>query len=221
MGRSIEKVFAYIVRESDFKYDELLVLSHKNSLQIPSGTVIKGEDILDSLKRGIYEETGINNYEVIKKIGEVTDCEFDLEKDINIHFFLVRVHRDTKASVAIKGRDMKYYCTWYHPQEVLLIHNQFHQFLSPDYIPTLFPDEVMLGLNNQKVSLMPDSEFWREEFKKEKIIIQSKIQGEFKIEHIGSTAIPNIPAKPIIDIGVGIDNSKNIKGIIKLLEEIG
>ena len=79
----------------------------------------------------------------------------------------------------------------------------------------------MLGLSNKKVSLMPDDEFWREEFSKEKKFIQDKINSDIIIEHIGSTAIPKIPAKPIIDIGIGINKSIDIEGIIKSLEEIG
>lgn len=227
MDRLLNEVFAYIVRESNYNHDQLLVLSHKHFLQIPCGIVTNAEAILDGLKRVIYDGTGIGTYEMINKIGEKIYSMPDLKKEVARHFFLVRVPRDTQDywqhERQEKGRvtGEKYECNWYEPQEVLLIPNQFHQFLSREFIPTLFPDEVMLGLNNQKVSLMPDTELWREEFKKEKIIIQSKITEEIKIEHIGSTAIPNIPAKPIIDIGIGIDNATNLEDITKSLEEIG
>lgn len=227
MDRVINKVFAYIVKESNYNYDQLLVLSHKHFLQIPWGTVKNAEAILDALKRVIYDETGIGSYEMINKLGEKIYSLPNLKKEVARHFFLVRVPRDIpdcwQHERLEKGRVIgeNYECSWYEPQEVLLIPNQFHQFLSREFIPTLFPDEVMLGLNNQKVSLMPDTKLWREEFEREKIRIQSEITEEIKIEHIGSTAIPNIPAKPIIDIGIGINNSTNLADIIKSLEEIG
>ena len=41
------------------------------------------------------------------------------------------------------------------------------------------------------------------------------------IQHVGSTAIPNIPAKPIIDISVGIMSLKKAKTVIKSLKALG
>ncbi|MXX13129.1 MAG: GrpB family protein [Gemmatimonadetes bacterium] len=42
-----------------------------------------------------------------------------------------------------------------------------------------------------------------------------------EIEHIGSTAIENLPSKPIIDIAVKIKNHKDADGFIKALAQIG
>jgi GrpB-like predicted nucleotidyltransferase (UPF0157 family) len=52
---------------------------------------------------------------------------------------------------------------------------------------------------------------WPEKFEKEKQKIQS-ILGEqiIDIQHIGSTSIPNLSAKPIIDIGVLVNSIDNI-----------
>lgn len=41
------------------------------------------------------------------------------------------------------------------------------------------------------------------------------------VEHIGSTAVPGMPAKPIVDIAVGIENLANLQDVIELLETIG
>lgn len=41
------------------------------------------------------------------------------------------------------------------------------------------------------------------------------------IEHVGSTAVPGLPAKPIIDIMVGVKNLAEAKACIPLLEKIG
>ncbi|MHA1211112.1 MAG: GrpB family protein [Candidatus Heimdallarchaeota archaeon] len=62
---------------------------------------------------------------------------------------------------------------------------------------------------------------WPEHFLAEKeLIIQ--VLGDFakQIEHIGSTAVPGLGAKPIIDIMVGIETLDEAEKCIKLLESI-
>ncbi len=58
-----------------------------------------------------------------------------------------------------------------------------------------------------------------EEIKKE----LGKVMGEYAvfIEHIGSTAIPHLSAKPEIDILVGLHNLKDIEKLIEPLKVIG
>nr|WP_269749974.1 GrpB family protein [Pseudomarimonas arenosa] len=41
------------------------------------------------------------------------------------------------------------------------------------------------------------------------------------IEHVGSTAIPGVPAKPILDIVVGVDNFESATACIEPLQLIG
>ncbi|WP_234813431.1 GrpB family protein, partial [Bacillus mycoides] len=61
----------------------------------------------------------------------------------------------------------------------------------------------MLGLPYGKVFLVPWSEEWEFEFSKEKQLIEEHI-GKYilAIHHIGSTSIPHLSAKPIIDIAM-------------------
>ncbi|MFX1534121.1 MAG: GrpB family protein [Promethearchaeota archaeon] len=56
-------------------------------------------------------------------------------------------------------------------------------------------------MNKRKVILEPHNPDWIEYFKKETILIRS-ILGSLLVEihHVGSTAIPSIVAKPIVDI---------------------
>ncbi len=50
------------------------------------------------------------------------------------------------------------------------------------------------------VMLVPPSNAWSALLAKLKAALQAALGAQFAIEHIGSTAIPGIQAKPIIDI---------------------
>ena len=80
----------------------------------------------------------------------------------------------------------------------------------------------MIGLKRGIVILKDYNKEWSKLFDKEAKLISSIISNYLvNIQHIGSTAIPGIVAKPIIDIAIGIDDLSNIKQIITLLEEGG
>lgn len=67
----------------------------------------------------------------------------------------------------------------------------------------------MIGLQRGKVKLIPYKKEWAVEFEKEKLRLE-KILGDkaISIEHCGSTAVPGIKAKPVIDIMVGVKTIK-------------
>ncbi len=80
----------------------------------------------------------------------------------------------------------------------------------------------MIGLKRGVVELRPFNPKWKGIYEEERKAITSAISNfVVDIQHIGSSAIPNIVSKPIIDIALAIDSLKNIKKIIKPLEEIG
>ncbi len=82
----------------------------------------------------------------------------------------------------------------------------------------------MLGLKRGKVKLFPYNPKWSEIFKKERKILQ-KALGKMiiDIQHVGSTAIPNLPAKPIIDMAVAVSDlsGKKVEKYIEPLKELG
>lgn len=80
----------------------------------------------------------------------------------------------------------------------------------------------MLGLKRGTVELIPHQTVWEEDAAKTILLLRSILKDvAVDIQHVGSTAIKNICAKPIIDIAVGIKGLISIKPYIGLLEEKG
>lgn len=81
---------------------------------------------------------------------------------------------------------------------------------------------MKLGMKRGIVELYPHDSEWekvaRETMARIQNIIGSIVLG---VEHIGSTAITNISAKPIIDLAVGLADIWDIKQYIQILEKEG
>ncbi len=79
-----------------------------------------------------------------------------------------------------------------------------------------------IGLKRGTVKIIRYDKKWKTEFKKEESKILD-ICGDkiISIEHIGSTAVPYLSAKPIVDISVGIKRFKDVEDLIKPLTSIG
>jgi GrpB-like predicted nucleotidyltransferase (UPF0157 family) len=75
----------------------------------------------------------------------------------------------------------------------------------------------MIGLKRNTVKLVAHSRLWKLNFDKEKTNLK-KIIGEYiiDIQHVGSTAIKGIPAKPVIDIVILV-NKINIMERIRII----
>lgn len=80
----------------------------------------------------------------------------------------------------------------------------------------------MIGLKRNIVKLYPHSDEWRRvaeaTIKDLKDIFSDKA---IDIQHIGSTSIKEIKAKPIIDIAVGVKSFEDVDKIIETLEDRG
>ena len=60
---------------------------------------------------------------------------------------------------------------------------------------------------------------WKDEFKKIKDELLTALSGQvISIEHVGSTAVEGLCAKPIIDIDIVIDNNfEEVKGLLEMV----
>lgn len=70
---------------------------------------------------------------------------------------------------------------------------------------------LKLGLENNEVRLEPYNQEWKDEFLRVKndLLNKTDLQAS-RIEHIGSTAIEGMSAKPIIDIVAGVDDLESV-----------
>lgn len=81
----------------------------------------------------------------------------------------------------------------------------------------------MIGLEKNCVRLYTvDETSFKQAFVREQEKLAKILEGYYvSIEHIGSTAVPGLLAKPIIDIAVGVNDFSSIECIITILEKNG
>lgn len=78
----------------------------------------------------------------------------------------------------------------------------------------------MIGLKRKTIKLIPHHKSWIPFFNKQKKKILNAIP-DIYVEHVGSTAIPSISAKPIIDIAIGINKIQDFNKYITKLKKLG
>lgn len=80
----------------------------------------------------------------------------------------------------------------------------------------------MVGLKEGTVVVSEYDETWNILFEKEKKLIVKQLSGDgIPVEHFGSTSVPGLCAKPIIDILIGIDSWENAFDYVQPMERIG
>ncbi len=80
----------------------------------------------------------------------------------------------------------------------------------------------MLGLEPGTVSISRPDARWRELFARERDRIQEALGPvALDIQHVGSTSIPGLPAKPIVDVAVAIKSYDDFFPYIPVIEKLG
>jgi GrpB-like predicted nucleotidyltransferase (UPF0157 family) len=80
----------------------------------------------------------------------------------------------------------------------------------------------MIGLEKDTVRLLPYTPEWKRLFEEEKYRLQAVV-GPYvlDIQHVGSTSIPGMPAKPILDIAIAVRNFEEARVCIQPIEQLG
>lgn len=77
-------------------------------------------------------------------------------------------------------------------------------------------------MKNSHEQIMDYQESWKEKFQSEKNFLEEKLSDLILfVDHIGSTSIPELSSKPIIDIAVMLDKYEDREKLLKPLEELG
>lgn len=80
----------------------------------------------------------------------------------------------------------------------------------------------VLGLAKGKVCLADYSDRWPPAFEAERAELSAALGGAaLAIEHIGSTAVPGLPAKPIIDIAAAVRDLAAVDSLVGPLARVG
>jgi len=78
----------------------------------------------------------------------------------------------------------------------------------------------MLGLHKDKVELYQYNEGWKKEYEKEEKILWEILKDyAIDIQHVGSTAIPGLSAKPILDIAVAVKDRETLEYLLPIMAE--
>ena len=79
----------------------------------------------------------------------------------------------------------------------------------------------MYGMNKSELRLMPHNGAWKDDFLAERERIETAVaDSRLLIEHVGSTAIPTVFAKPVLDIAI-LCGAKGLKAVADALSELG
>ena len=103
MNSVVEKVTAFVTRERD-GVKELLLFKHpKAGIQIPAGTVEKGETPEMAVTREVYEETGLRDVKIEKSLGCI---ENELEENERIVAKTTQVYTNPSPSLNVYKEEL-------------------------------------------------------------------------------------------------------------------
>ena len=79
-----------------------------------------------------------------------------------------------------------------------------------------------LGLARKRVEIADSNPDWKAVFDQLALDLRSALaDAPATVEHVGSTSVPGLAAKPIIDIAIGITGVINVDHVIDALERLG
>lgn len=79
-----------------------------------------------------------------------------------------------------------------------------------------------LGLERGTVQLAPADPAWAAVFERLAARLRAALPASaYGVEHVGSTAVPGLAAKPVLDVAVGVADGARVVPVKRALEELG
>jgi 8-oxo-dGTP pyrophosphatase MutT (NUDIX family) len=104
----VGKVTAYITRERNGSR-QLLVFAEEGfehlGWQVPGGTVEEGEDLLDAVRREVWEEAGINRLANIRLLGDHSYATEKLPGGVKRYYYHVEAEAPERFTHIVKSND--------------------------------------------------------------------------------------------------------------------
>lgn len=72
-----------------------------------------------------------------------------------------------------------------------------------------------------KITIAEYSVAWRQMFAEEKMRLQKILPVSAQVEHIGSTSVPGLAAKPVIDIMIGLSDFIQADALVPRVQSLG
>ncbi len=227
----VHKAFAFIIRNGADESCELLVLELKSIgyeyYRLPGGNLEGNETPLQAAHRETLEESGIENLRFIRKIGTTRYFKPYIQSDVERTDFLFSGDSglaDSWEHLGTVGPEegVVFAYSWISHDSISRVDPELRTFLTRDRIPELFCRGRLLGLNRGEVTVSPYREEWNTVFKLEKENIEETIGDCVQdIQHVGSTSIPGMSAKPVLDIAVAVRDFDEARVCIDPLGGIG
>ena len=84
------------------------------------------------------------------------------------------------------------------------------------------PEETTIGLERHTVRVVAHRAEWRGLFEREERALRGRVGHlAVDIQHVGSTAVPGLDAKPIIDIALAVRSARDVPRLVGPLGELG
>jgi GrpB-like predicted nucleotidyltransferase (UPF0157 family)/ADP-ribose pyrophosphatase YjhB (NUDIX family) len=196
----------------------LLVRNHAGYWSTPGGHLDFGETPAECAARETEEETGVR----------ISDAEFvaitnDVLEEGGKHYVTIWMRGEPDDAEAVIGdTDEIAELGWYDPAALPSpLHLYFQSLLSARSLPPR-PPNLPFPLPVPRVRVVPYQEDWPRMFESEREALATLLGPAVeRIHHIGSTSVPGLGAKPIIDILVESADLVRIDAATPLLEERG